>query len=220
MNIKKTSRFLGCSEMPISKSISDIKELKQKYQEYKPEIKSKLNEFSKLSKNSQIKELFFCLLTPQSRAEKCWQAVKEMENCENEESIKNCLKTKTRFHNNKAGYILNARNNWKKIENIINSNKNPRETRTKLVEEVKGLGMKEASHFLRNIGKSDNHLAILDRHILRKLIEMKIIQDIKLNNKIYLEIEQKMEKFSKEIGIPLDELDLLFWKIESGRIFK
>ena len=81
--------------------------------------------------------------------------------------------------------------------------------------------MKESSHFLRNIGKSKNELAILDRHIIRQLEKLGVIdKKTTLNKKTYLEVEQKMKNFSEQVNIPLDHLDLLFWKIESGRIFK
>lgn len=196
--------------------------LKQEYAKYREEIKAKLAEFENLGELDYIYDLFFCLLTPQSKAEKCWQAVEELKDCVLEEKkTQNCLKTKTRFYRNKTKYLQEANNKWNKIKEIINSKKKPGEMRSELVEQVKGLGMKEASHFLRNINKSKNQLAILDRHILRKLVELKVIEEIpNLNNKNYLLIEEKMKKFAEEININLDELDLLFWKIESGRIFK
>ena len=204
-----------------------IQELKQEYFKHKEEIKSKLKEFSKLNKEDYIYELWFCILTPQSKAEKCWEAVLKLKDCSlKEKNIQSCLKTRTRFYRNKAKYLIEANNKWLTINKLINSNKSPQEIRKLLTDSkseyrIKGLGMKEASHFLRNINKSKNHLAILDRHILRKLIELNIIKEIpNLNKKNYLEIEKKMLKFSKKVKIPLDELDLLFWKIESGRIFK
>ena len=199
--------------------------LKQEYTKHKPEIEAGLQEFSQLSDKEHIKELFFCILTPQSNAEKCWQAVKELEKCEltsqNAEKIKTCLKTRTRFHNNKARYIVEASKNWREIEKLISTNNNPKQVRELLVKNINGLGMKEASHFLRNIGKSNNELAILDRHVLRQLKKLNIVEDDMIkNNKDYLKKEEKMKKFSRQVSIPLDALDLLFWKLESGRIFK
>jgi len=200
----------------------NIQQLKQEYFKHKKEIKEKLSEFSELNKEDYIYELFFCILTPQSKAEKCWDAVLKLkERGLKENDVQLCLKTRTRFYRNKTGYLIEADKKWDNINKLINSNESPREIRELLVKQVKGLGMKEASHFLRNIGKSENQLAILDRHVLRKLMKLKIInEEIKLNNKNYLLIEKKMKKFADNIGIPLDELDLLFWKIESGRIFK
>ena len=93
--------------------------------------------------------------------------------------------------------------------------------REMLAQDVKGLGMKEASHFLRNIGIG-GELAILDRHILRNLVVYGVIDEIpkSLPKKVYLEIEQKTQRFSNEIGIPMDELDLVLWAKETGIVFK
>jgi len=196
-------------------------ELKDEYKKHRKEIESRLNEFSHIDSKEHVKELFFCILTPQSNAEKCWQAIKELENCGLEEKqVQECLKTKTRFYRNKTKYLLEANKNWKEIKEKLKE-ENPIELRNWIADNIKGLGLKEASHFLRNIGKSKNELAILDRHILRQLEKLKVIdKDITLNKKTYLELEQKMKEFSKQVNIPLDHLDLLFWKIESGRIFK
>ena len=102
------------------------------------------------------------------------------------------------------------------------SNKDPIELREWLVENIIGYGMKEASHFIRNIGFSKNQLAILDVHILKNLKEFGIIDDIpkSLTRKRYLEIEEKMKGFANRLGITLDELDLLLWSKETGIVFK
>jgi len=94
-------------------------------------------------------------------------------------------------------------------------------TREWLVRNVKGIGYKEASHFLRNIGLGKD-LAILDVHILRNLKRYGVIKDPPktLTRKNYLDVEEKMKEFSRDIGIPMDELDLLFWSRETGVIFK
>ncbi|MBU0628517.1 MAG: DNA lyase, partial [Nanoarchaeota archaeon] len=99
-------------------------------------------------------------------------------------------------------------------------NKNAKIIREFIVTNVKGIGYKEASHFLRNIGH--RNLAILDRHILKNLQKLKVINKIPktLNKKNYLLIEDRFYKFSKKIKIPMDELDLLFWSIETGKVFK
>jgi N-glycosylase/DNA lyase len=86
---------------------------------------------------------------------------------------------------------------------------------------VLGLGYKEASHFLRNIGLGED-LAILDRHILKNLMLLGVIREVptSLSRKTYLEIERKMTAFSKEAGIPMSKLDLLLWYKEAGEVFK
>jgi N-glycosylase/DNA lyase len=122
-----------------------------------------------------------------------------------------------RFHNNKSGYIIEARDKF--FKNRLP--KDPKEAREWLVDNIKGLGYKEASHFLRNIGLGRN-IAILDRHILKNLMKYNVINEIPktLTPKRYLEIEDKMKQFSKKNNIPLDELDLLFWAEETGEVFK
>lgn len=193
------------------------------YKSKKEEIKKRLQEFSKIPKKDYLHELFFCILTPQSQAKKCWQAVVQIKknNLQNKKLLQSCLASKTRFHKNKTEYLIEARKKFPKIKNKIAGNFSPLKLRNWLAENVKGLGLKESSHFLRNIGKSENQIAILDRHILKNLEELKIIKKVKnLNKKSYLEIEKKFKNFSEKIKIPLDYLDLLFWSEETGTIFK
>jgi len=89
------------------------------------------------------------------------------------------------------------------------------------VENVKGLGYKEASHFLRNIGLGED-LAILDRHILKNLALLGVIAEVpeSPSKRLYLEIEKQMTAFSCKVGIPMGQLDLLLWYKEAGEIFK
>jgi N-glycosylase/DNA lyase len=89
-----------------------------------------------------------------------------------------------------------------------------------LVNQVRGLGWKEASHFLRNVGHRD--LAILDRHILRNLIRTGVLRRLPktLTAKRYAAIEAKFRDFAGQVGIPMDELDLLFWSMETGTVLK
>ena len=186
------------------------------------QIKSKLASFKSLSEKQKFQEFMFCLLTPQSNAQKCWQAVEEISKLPslNQKNVSQILSKKTRFHNTKTKRIIEAFDNWQNIRQFLGNN-NVRELRNWLAENVKGIGLKEASHFLRNIGKSNNQVAILDRHILKNLKEIKIIKDEKIKNKKdYFEKEKKFIEFSEKIGIPLDELDLLFWSKENGEIFK
>ncbi|MEK6927885.1 MAG: DNA lyase [Nanoarchaeota archaeon] len=196
--------------------------MQQEYLEKKSAIKSKLKSFKYLNEEQQFKEFLFCTLTPQSNAQKCWGAVLELSKLPNPtlQEIKSILKSRTRFHNNKSKYITYNLNNWKNVKKQL-SNPNTIELRNWLAENVYGYGLKEAGHFLRNIGKSNNQIAILDRHILKNLKENNIIKDTKIKSKKhYLELEQSFLNYSKSINIPIDELDLLFWSKENGEIFK
>ncbi len=204
---------------------NEIKELKLYYNSKKKAIKERLAQFGELGAVEQQKEFMFCTLTPQSNAQRCWAAVEEIfQFPENQrftsDSLKAVLKTRTRFHNNKTRYVLENKALWNNIEPLLN-NTNILELRNWLADNVKGYGLKEASHFLRNIGKSNNQIAILDRHILKNLKKHNAIQETKIKSrKDYLEKEAKYLEFAHKTGIPADELDLLWWSQENGFIFK
>src|SRR3989344_9577503 len=186
------------------------------YNQKKQEIKSRLTDFKNLPAEKQFEESQFCLLTPQSNAQRCWQAVEFITKLKNptHEQVLEILSKKTRFHNTKAKRILNAKETWQKIQPLF-TQKNTVELRNQISKEVNGYGLKEASHFLRNIGLSNNQIAILDRHILRNLKVEKI-----KSQKHYLEVEQQFLNHAKSINILPDELDLLWWSQENGEIFK
>ena len=201
------------------------KNLKNDYLKKKTEIKQRIDDFK--NNEDYFYELCFCLLTPQSnglRCDECVQLLKKYNFIKNDVDLVPILKKKTRFHNHKSEYLLNFKENHNliltKVKKEENKVKNSYELREFLVEHVKGLGYKEASHFLRNIGYLD--LAILDRHILKNLKEYNVLKTIPktLTKKKYLEIEKNFIKFSEKIKIPLNELDLLFWSQETGVIFK
>ncbi|MBX4196197.1 DNA lyase [Candidatus Pacearchaeota archaeon] len=199
-----------------------MKELHELYQKQKDTIQKRLLEFKSLREKDYMNEFLFCLLTPQSNAQRCWQAVEEIVKLKRKDksSIARILKTRTRFHNNKAGYVVRGLKSWDKIQAMLTMD-NVWELRNTLAENVKGYGLKEAGHFLRNIGKSDNKVAILDRHILRNLKALNVIDEESIRNKKhYHELEQKFLSFSTRIGIPIDELDLFFWSKENGQLFK
>ncbi len=199
-------------------------ELMRLYRAHQNKIEQKIQEFRDLPKHHQFDELLFCLLTPQSNAHRCWQAVQEIQKIKKQSpvAIKNILRTRTRFHNNKTRYLIEAKRSWPEIQSLLTNN-DRKSLRNTLAENVTGMGYKEAGHFLRNIGKSDNQFAILDRHILRNLHQLGVIRQKDLiikNKKHYFKIEKKFLTFSQQVNIPIDHLDLLFWSKETGEVFK
>lgn len=129
-----------------------------------------------------------------------------------------------RFKNKKSEYIkefLEKIKKYKSFKELILSFENDEQRRDFLVKNFKGIGFKEASHFLRNIGLGDD-LAILDRHILKNLKEIGIIDEIpkSLSNKKYREIEDKMRLFANEIRIDMKSLDFILWYKETKEVFK
>lgn len=227
-----SSSTLMAVEKPVGTD-DKVQTLQSLYRERKDAIQKRLSEFKQVmqwSDQEVFGELAFCLLTPQSSAKVCWDAITRLK----QQTL--LLKGKpadlephlnqVRFGESKARYIVEARdifteNNRLRLKARIESFYNPFELREWLVENVMGLGYKEASHFLRNIGLGEG-FAILDRHILRNLASIGVIPEIpvSLTKKRYLETEEKLRRFATEIGIPMADLDLLFWSKETGWIFK
>ncbi len=199
-----------------------FEEIRFLYAKKKEEIQQRLTEFKNLPENLYIGEFMFCMLTPQSNGQRCWEAVTLLQQQKKLTLpiVKDILRKKTRFHNKKTRYLLEGIKNWQIVKKFL-SQQNTKELRDYLAVQVKGFGMKEASHFLRNIGKSKNEIAILDRHILKNLNVNNIITDDRIKTRThYLAVEGKYLAFANVLNIPPDELDLLWWSKENGEIFK
>ncbi|MFC1724334.1 N-glycosylase/DNA lyase [candidate division KSB1 bacterium] len=211
---------------------NDIEKLKNVHKKLNADIVNRLNEFSLIGRNGSDNEIFiellFCLLTPQSKAKSCWQTIetlieKDLVFDGSWEQISKYMNY-VRFKNNKSKYIVEARKllqNRKSFKDQVLGFPNVEETRLWLYKNVKGIGIKEASHFLRNIGSGEN-IAILDRHVLKNLLKYGVINEIpgSLTINKYLEIENNMREFSGNVKIPLSHLDIIFWYSETGEIFK
>lgn len=194
----------------------------ENYTRYKKEIKNRLKDFKQVKEDDLFYELCFCILTPQSKAfnaDFCIKELKKNNFLETNYNPKEVLKKKIRFHNHKTEYLIKAKEKFEEFLKVKEKLGNE-ELREWLVKNIKGLGYKEGSHFMRNIGYEN--LAILDRHILKNLKRYEVIKEIPKNisKSKYLEIESKFKEFSKKINIPMDELDLLFWAQQTGKIFK
>jgi N-glycosylase/DNA lyase len=209
-------------------------ELLETYSNVKEKIEEKYEIFQELWDKGTDEDLFaemiFCICTPQSSAKAGWKAATKILNDDlfeaDEFILQDVLGTSgVRFKKNKVKYIIHNRPKFypgtkMKLASILAAD--PMTARDHLVKAVKGWGMKEASHFMRNIGFGDK-LCILDRHILRCLVEFEVIDSIPngIDRATYLQIEEEMKHFSKEVQIPLFALDFVFWAREhKGEIFK
>lgn len=216
--------------MPIKK----IDELKAIWISIQDEIQSRLEEFDRIreigDEETIFAELVFCILTPQSKAKICWAAVENLLDNnlllegESDQIVRELYGV--RFRYKKSEYVVAARNKLSidgkiAIKSRISRFSDVCDAREWLVRNVKGIGYKEASHFLRNIGFGEN-LAILDRHILKNLRSLGIIEEIpnSLSRRKYLEIEKGMKKLAKKVKIPMSHLDLVMWYNETGDVFK
>jgi N-glycosylase/DNA lyase len=211
-----------------------IEEIVAFHQIQKEKIESRLADFRRIWAEGSDRDLFaelaFCILTPQSRARTCWPAIERLR-CGDllfvgtADEILDELKN-VRFKERKASYIVSARKQFTKdghlsIRSTLEGFSDPIALREWLVENVMGLGYKEAGHFLRNVGLGED-LAILDRHILKNLVLLGVIDEIpkSLTKKRYLDIEERMIAFSKKTEIPMGHLDMVLWSKETGEIFK
>ena len=201
------------------------------YSKVESEIIKRLNGFSEISNKKDIfYEFCFCVLTPQSNAKRCAEAVEILKDLDfynkkvNNRKILSVLRSKTRFYKNKTKYLFELKgsfeNMWKFFDFDDKNKGDGVEIREWIVKNVKGFGYKEASHFLRNIGFKN--LAILDRHILRNLFKIGVLKGSPktVGKKEYFLIEKKFMDFSEGLKIEMDKLDLYFWYNETGEVFK
>ncbi len=196
------------------------------YEAYKVRIVKRLEEFKQVPESDYFYELCFCICTPQSKAENALQVQNKLMQADfyNKPFLPFEILADNahyiRFHNQKAQRIYNLVALYPEILKLIKLDIPNIDKRNLLALRINGFGLKESSHFLRNIGYTN--LAILDRHILKHLLKCGVIDEIPkiLNNKLYFEIEHKMSLFADAVGIPLDYLDLLFWSYSAQNIIK
>jgi N-glycosylase/DNA lyase len=210
------------------------REIRSDYAKIKPRIEKRLREFKEVWRDSSDEELFaelvFCLFTPQSKAKSCWASVCELVDagvltCGEPAKISARMHG-VRFHNNKGRYVAEAQRLFTsgrrlRIRETLDGLGRPREIREWLVANVVGMGHKEASHFLRNVGKGAE-LAILDRHILRNMRALGYIAELprSISPRRYLELERTFLGMAKDLGIAPASLDMLLWYRAAGDVFK
>ena len=169
-------------------------------------------------------ELCFCISTANASSEAGLRfqskATGTLRKASGKELRKWLSESGCRFYRNKARFMMEAREKFdsRKLKKTIKGFENEFQAREWIVENVKGLGWKEASHFLRNVGFKN--LAILDRHVLNVLKENGLIQDARLSPKKYLEIEAKLQEICDEVELTQAELDFYLWFLKTGKVLK
>ena len=191
-------------------------------------VKQRLKEFQQKNQednNSWFNELCFCLLTANSSAKKGIEIQNYLSRMNDfqqmsQEKLTEALKRMGhRFYQKRAEFIVEARK-YLEIKEIITRFNSESESREWLVKSIKGIGYKEASHFLRNVGY--HNIAILDRHILSVLNDYKLIGEIpkSLTPKKYKEIEKIIIELAKEMKVLPSEMDLYLWYSKTGEVLK
>jgi len=204
--------------------LNKIKELESS--EINSLVEKRLSEFASFKTKSNdewFSELCFCILAANAK-QKTSEAIQSQINPEgfktlSQETLADLIKiNKHRFHNTKAKYIIHARQFAGNLKEQL-LDKTEHVAREWLVQNIKGIGMKEASHFLRNTGSQN--LAILDRHIVNSLAEHNLIVKPKtLTPQKYKEIEQIFTNMASTLRVAPAKLDLMLWYLKTGEVAK
>ncbi|MEM4168631.1 MAG: N-glycosylase/DNA lyase [Thermoproteota archaeon] len=181
-------------------------------------------EEARASRERIFSELCFCILTANCSAEGGLRVQEEIGEgflkLSRSQLSRKLRSLGYRYPNTRAKYIVEARKRCEDVLRIINEDGDPTRVRRWLADNVPGIGFKEASHFLRNIGFKN--LAIIDKHVLRVLHRYGYVESIPqtLSRAKYLEIEKVLSKIAGELNMTLAELDLYLWYMDTGRILK
>ena len=197
-------------------------------------IRARLEEFRDVYRNGDdgriFEELAFCICTAGASAKMGLRSIEALRDILLEGSLKKFrrrLEGVHRFPNYRPAYIIHTREYLRRehglrLRDLIESFEDPLERRDFFArnKDIKGIGYKESSHFLRNIGYQG--YAILDKHILNTLFEHGMLESPKPpgTRDRYISIENSLRQFADDIGIPFDELDLLLWSEKTGEILK
>src|SRR5215467_7405373 len=212
-----------------------IEELQSTYLEKREAIRARLAEFEAIMLGGDderlFEELVFCIFTAGASARMGLNSIERIRPHlfkAGQKRLTRLLLGAHRYPNARAGYVVHTRDFLRRdcglrIRERLDSFGDDLEGRRDFFAKnpgVKGIGYKEASHYLRNIGYRG--YAILDKHILRTLNECGVIPspDPPTTKKKYLALEESMRKFAAEITIDFDELDLLLWSNKTGEILK
>ena len=197
------------------------------YQNMKADIIQRLEDFRSVPEHDWFYEACYCILTPQSKAVHADLVVKQLINMNFEYEDADILpllrnpQHYIRFHNQKTKNLLSLKEQFPSIRDLIKQHAHaPLQLRDVLTDLIRGFGMKESAHFMRNIGIFGP--TILDRHILKHLLACGIRSAKKppTNRSSYIKIEHAWLRYCKQVNIPMVEMDLLFWALETGFILK
>lgn len=122
-----------------------------------------------------------------------------------------------RYHTAKATTIVNAslyfNNDFKSnIENFLSLNPDVNEIRNRLVKDIKGIGIKIASHWLRNIGLS---VCTIDIHLRRLLFNLYLSNENPegaLKDSDFLIFENIFREWSKILNMNIGVMQFSVWE--------
>ena len=215
--------------------------------EDRKQLRNVLSGFQKRkTKRAIFYDLMFTLCAPQTTFKSNMKVIKELKRLDFYNSELYCLPVvlePVRFYNNKARYLTEAKKKfpqvldliWKEHGDYCYLNKDcGYDKREWLVKNIKGMGMKAASHFLRNLGY--DALAIIDTHIIKflskdhidyphfitkrwgdpKADHLILFKKLACSKQGYEELESLFQESAGNMNLTTAELDALVWKNYSG----
>jgi N-glycosylase/DNA lyase len=211
-----------------------LEKIRAAHRERRREIRARLAEFEAVRRNASDErlweELVFCIFTAGASARMglgSVEAVRHLLSRGTHDELATALQSKHRYPNSRSGYIVVTRDYLEadcrmRLRERLENFEDPFERRDWLARtrEIKGLGYKESSHFLRNVGYRG--YAILDKHILRSLAEVGVLDSPRppSTRARYLSTEERLRRFADDLGVDFDELDLVLWSMKTGEILK
>lgn len=194
--------------------------------ELRTKVERRLKDFETLGSSSNhniFKELCFCVLTANFSAERGIAIQEEIGDgfitYTPDKLLSELKRLGYRFPNVRCSHLLKNRRYASTIKEELKKFDSESDTREWVVKHIAGLGFKESSHFLRNIGYKD--LAIIDFHIIDILVQNGLIERPKtLTKSRYLQIEQILRDLAKKLKMSLAEIDLYLWYMETGKVLK
>jgi N-glycosylase/DNA lyase len=211
--LRKMKELLASVEQLTQSNIKDV-------------VDSRIHAFEQIqgqSMNAIFKELCFCIMTANCGAERCLEIHEGISDgflhLSKEHLSDKFKELGYRFPHIRSDYIVEARKNKENLCQMLNSISEEEDLREWVVKNIKGLGYKEASHFLRNIGYKN--YAIIDFHIVDILVKYNLIEKPKtMTRKKYIEIEDLLKAIGNRLHLNMAELDLYLWYLETGKVLK
>jgi N-glycosylase/DNA lyase len=211
-----------------------VEAIRAAHRERRSAIQQRLAEFAEIWRSASDErlweELVFCIFTAGASARmglRSVEAVRPLLAAGTHEELADALTGRHRYPRSRSGYIVVTRAHLRescamRLRDQLESFGDAIERRDWLARTrgIKGLGYKESSHFLRNVGLRG--YAILDKHILRSLAELCVVEspDPPTTRARYLATEERLRRFARDISVDFDELDLVLWSMKTGEILK
>ncbi len=167
-------------------------------------------------------ELAFCISSSQERTRKAKAAAETLSDSFDDlclsgdtlSTVKSALERRfisLRFMNRKSEQLADSWRKFRADTNILveidTRFESPTAAREYLVNAYAGIGPKQASMLLRNVGWGDD-LAIIDSHIAR--ISQLILAD-RDEIETYHSLEEKLRSYASDREITLEKLDVILW---------